>query len=280
VTATDLATVRAEERRIMNLYAPVYDGAVKTNGYVYQIERAQFVEWIAKTLRDVGRNPRTESVLDVGCGTGSASELLAQAGFTSVTGMDLADGMLAQARKRLLDRARWVQATIEEPPFGRATFDVVLALFTIHHLYDPGAFFRLADRTLRPGGWFFVLEYDGDSGTFEGGGGTGGTRALGDLLRGWYARKNRRALAARPAIEPLFNPAHRALGFDEIRRMLPDPDAYRVHREHRGVVLPALLPVLVEESAIDRTVARLAGAIDRRLERRGGLFQWIAGRRR
>jgi hypothetical protein len=89
------------------------------------------------------------------------------------------------------------------------------------------------------------------------------------------------ALAARPAIEPLFNPAHRALGFDEIRRMPPDPDAYRVRRERHGIVLPALLPVLVEESAIDRTVARLAGGIDRRLQGRpGGLFQWIAGHAR
>ena len=96
MTATDLATVRAEERRIMNLYAPVYDAAVKTNGYVYQIERAQFVEWVAKTLRDAGRDPRTESVLDVGCGTGRVSELLVQAGFTSVTGMDFADGMLVR----------------------------------------------------------------------------------------------------------------------------------------------------------------------------------------
>jgi len=41
--ATDLAAVLAEERRIMNLYAPDYDAATLANSYVYQIERSQFV---------------------------------------------------------------------------------------------------------------------------------------------------------------------------------------------------------------------------------------------
>lgn len=135
------------------------------------------------------------------------------------------------------------------------------------------------DRTLRPGGWFFVLEYEGASDSMEESRG-GPRRALGALVREVFARKNRRALDSRPNLAALFNPAHRTLGFEGIRSAMPDPGRYEVRREPRGVVLPALLPVLVEESSVDRAVARLAGAADRRLERRfGGVFQWIAGRR-
>ncbi|GAA0330518.1 methyltransferase domain-containing protein [Actinoallomurus spadix] len=44
--------------------------------------------------------PGAVDVLDVGCGTGSLSLLLAQAGHR-VTGVDLAPGMVSQARAKL-----------------------------------------------------------------------------------------------------------------------------------------------------------------------------------
>jgi len=278
--ATDLAAVLAEERRIMNLYAPDYDAATRTNSYVYQIERSQFIEWITKTLRDAGRDPRELSVLEAGCGTGSVLDRLAQAGFGRLTGLDLAEGMLLQARKRRLPQAGWTRALIEDPPFRSEVFDVILACFTLHHLYDPQAFFRLVDRTLRPEGWFFVLEYNADSGMLERSGG-GVRRSLGGLVRSLFAFKNRRALVSRPILPFLQNPAHRQLGFGAIRQAMAHPERYEIRRELRGLLLPTMLPVLIEESAFDRTVARWAGAADRHLERRfGGLFQWIAGRRR
>jgi SAM-dependent methyltransferase len=274
VTAS-LATVLAEERRIMNLYAPHYDDAMLTNSYVYQLERAAFVAWAARTVRASGGRPDALTVLDAGCGPGTVTALLAREGFARLVGLDLADGMLAEARKRALPGAHWVRATIEDAPFPPATFDAIVAGFTLHHLHDPQAFFHLVDRALRPGGWFFALEYD-DS-RVAAVSHADARRALGDAVRRAFARKNRRALAARPVLPPLFNPAHRALRFEEIRQAMPDPAAYDLHRESRGV----LLPVLVDESALDRLVARGAGAADRWLERRaGGLFQWIAGRRR
>ena len=73
--ATDLAAVLAEERRIMNFYAPHYDAAPLSNSYVYRIVRSQFVDWIVKTLRDSGRDPALLSVLEAGCGSGSVIDL-------------------------------------------------------------------------------------------------------------------------------------------------------------------------------------------------------------
>jgi SAM-dependent methyltransferase len=275
---TALSEVLGEERRIMNLYAPHYDAAVLSNSYVYRIERAEFVAWMTETLRDAGRDPRTLSVLDAGCATGGVMDLLSQAGFTRLTGIDLSEEMLVEARRRGIPGASWVQATIEEAPFARATFDVIVASFTLHHLRDLRAFFGLADWALRPGGWFFALEYDDSSPLADAR--HGSRRALGDVVRRAFARKNRRHLARLPVLPALFNPAHRQLAFADIDRAIGDPGSYEIRRSTRGVLLPALLPVLVEESAFDRMVARVASAADRRLERRvGGLFQWIAGRR-
>jgi SAM-dependent methyltransferase len=263
----------------MNLYAPYYDAATFTNSYVYRIERTDFVDWMTAMLRAAGRDLRTLSVLEVGCATGGVMDLLSRSGFERLVGIDLAEGMLAEARRRGVAGASYVQATIEDAPFANATFDVIVACFTLHHLHDLGPFFRLVDRTLRPGGWFFVLEYDDASVTA--GAGRGLRRALGDVVRRSFAIKNRRTLARRPMLPPLFNPAHRQLRFEDVVRAIGDAGAYDLRRESRGVLLPALLPVLVEESLLDRTVARLADLVDRRLERRlDGLFQWIAGRRR
>jgi ubiquinone/menaquinone biosynthesis C-methylase UbiE len=276
-----LADTLAEERRIAETWAPDYDRAAMSNAYVYRIERARFAAWVASTLRGAGRDPGTLALLDAGCGTGDVVERLSQEGFGDLTGLDLSEGMLRQARARNVPGARWVEGLIEEAPFDPGSFDAVLGCFTVHHLDDPAAFFRLADDVLRPGGWFFVLEYD--RGAAEWSASRGGTprRAAGDLVRAAFARKNRRVLEAQPTLPRLFNPAHRLRGWSELREAIPHPHDYELRRVSRGLLLPALLPVLVEESALDRRLARWAEAVDNRLApRTGGLFQWIAGRRR
>ena len=51
-----------------------------------------------------------DRVLDLGCGTGALmAQVLSEDGHRRVTGLDLSEGMLAQARVRLGDRADLVQ---------------------------------------------------------------------------------------------------------------------------------------------------------------------------
>jgi SAM-dependent methyltransferase len=187
--------------------------------------------------------------------------------------------MLAEAERRGPRNAAWVRATVEDPPFQPESFDVVVACYTIHHLHDPGDFFRLVDRSLRPGGWFFALEYDGGANVSDTARG-GSRRQLGDLARRAFALKNRSSLAARPEIVPRFNPSHRLLSYEEAIGYIPKPERYALHRVSRGPVRATLIPVLVHESAIDRAIARATGVVDRWLAGRApGLFMWIAGRR-
>ncbi|MCI0854653.1 MAG: class I SAM-dependent methyltransferase, partial [Chloroflexi bacterium] len=68
------------------------------------------------------------SVLDLGCGTGGHSLPLSQRGY-AVTGVDLSEPMLAQARLKAND-VNFVQGDVRELDLGRR-YDVVLMMFAV-----------------------------------------------------------------------------------------------------------------------------------------------------
>jgi SAM-dependent methyltransferase len=74
-------------------------------------------------------------VLDVGCDLGTLSAAAAARGAT-VTGADLAAGMLAEARGRH-PRIEFVRADAEALPFADGAFDIALAAFVVNHLRHP-----------------------------------------------------------------------------------------------------------------------------------------------
>ncbi|MFJ4096140.1 class I SAM-dependent methyltransferase [Kitasatospora sp. NPDC089913] len=99
-------------------------------------------------------------VLDVGCGTGSLSLLLAEAGHR-VTGVDLSPEMVARARRKLFDAGlagRFLVGDAAAPPTGGAAFDVVLARHLLWTLPEPGAALREWVARLRPGGRLVMVE--------------------------------------------------------------------------------------------------------------------------
>jgi SAM-dependent methyltransferase len=74
-------------------------------------------------------------VLDVGCGLGTLAAAAAARGAT-VTGADLAAGMLAEARRRH-PQIEFVLADAEALPFADGAFDVALGAFIVNHLPHP-----------------------------------------------------------------------------------------------------------------------------------------------
>ncbi len=74
-------------------------------------------------------------VLDVGCGLGTLAAAAASRGAL-VTGVDLADGMLAEARRRH-PSIEFVHGDAEALPFAAGAFDVALGAFVVNHLPHP-----------------------------------------------------------------------------------------------------------------------------------------------
>jgi SAM-dependent methyltransferase len=103
-------------------------------------------------------------VLDVGCGIGRWSTMLAARG-AFVTGMDLSPTMIAQAERRAVlngtvSRCRFLVQDLAQLDAGEK-FDLILGVTVLQHILDPAALRaavrRMSDH-LAPGGRMVLLE--------------------------------------------------------------------------------------------------------------------------
>jgi SAM-dependent methyltransferase len=275
----NLQSVLDEERDLMNFYAPHYRSSMLFNNYYYQQERRLFVDWILQTVRESGGDPEAMSYLDVGSATGEILQLLSASGCARLTGIDIAEQMLSESNHRPIPGVRLIHGAIEQHDFGDDRFDVITSCLTVHHMFDQAAFFRAVDRILVPGGWFFVLEYNGA--------GWGHLPWTGKPLewllvplRRAIKIKNRAVLTRLPPIPPRFNHAHKLLSYRDILDAVPGPARYRVMRYTRGLVLPVFKNALIRGSVVDAALYRVTDILDNVVKPFGaGYIQGIAGRR-
>ena len=93
-------------------------------------------------------------VLEVGCGEGYGTALLAGAA-TSIIGLDYDASTIEHAARRYPEAA-FVPGNLAALPFGATTFDVVVTLQVIEHVWDHPQFVRECRRVLRPDGVLLV----------------------------------------------------------------------------------------------------------------------------
>ena len=133
-------------------YVPMYDRAYHNPqiAYMRRVEDA-YIE----LTRPRGR------VLDIGCGPGRQSILLARLGC-SVLAMDISEGMLLEARRRAIslgleDRIEFVQASADALPVRPGAFNRAYSLFGAYNhapAYPRG--FRQLWEALRDGGIILI----------------------------------------------------------------------------------------------------------------------------
>ncbi|MFD0121596.1 class I SAM-dependent methyltransferase [Streptomyces virginiae] len=141
-------------------------------------------------------------VLDVGCGTGSLSLLLAEAGHR-VTGVDLAPRMVERAEAKLAaaglaERGRFLVGDAADPPTGQERYDVLLCRHLVWTLPDPGAALRAWVARLGPGGRLVLVE-----GRWREAGGSDVPYVAGAESLPWYGGITAEDLAA--AVRPLVS---------------------------------------------------------------------------
>jgi ubiquinone/menaquinone biosynthesis C-methylase UbiE len=107
-----------------------------------------------------------ESVLDIGCGTGTlAIAAKRQVGASAVVaGIDPSAEMIARAKRKAL-RARmdiaFEIASAQSLPFSDARFDVVTSTVMLHHLRRTARVEAIVEarRVLKPGGRLLIVDF-------------------------------------------------------------------------------------------------------------------------
>src|ERR1039458_323381 len=117
-----------------------------------------------KTLRRMDLRPG-ERVLDLGCGSGWATRLLARIvnegpqGFGQVVGIDIADEMIRQARaaSKDFDNIMFVQGSASQIPWEENFFDKVLSVESFYYYPDQDRALAELFRVMAPHGRLFIL---------------------------------------------------------------------------------------------------------------------------
>jgi sterol 24-C-methyltransferase len=117
----------------------------------------------ARLAAEIGL-PAGSKVLDAGCGIGNVARALAAHRALDVTGIDILDFNIAEARRRstkagLSDLTRFQLGDYHQLDFPDASFDGIYTMETFVHSANPKAALAEFARVLRPGGRLVMFEY-------------------------------------------------------------------------------------------------------------------------
>jgi SAM-dependent methyltransferase len=116
------------------------------------------------TLLEACNIQKDKTYLDVGCGIGTTSVLMAQKYGCKVVGLDTSQDLLNEAaelvkRKNLQDRVSFRQGDALNLPFGDNEFDGVIGQAVLILVKDKPKAVREALRVIKPGGTIGWLEW-------------------------------------------------------------------------------------------------------------------------
>lgn len=111
-------------------------------------------------------NIKPKNILDLGCGNGASSrELKSTFSASKITAVDIAPGMLEEAKKSQswFKTIHYQQADIDQLPFENNSFDLLFSNLTIQWLPDLKITFKELNRVLKPGGLLIFSTFGPDT---------------------------------------------------------------------------------------------------------------------
>jgi ubiquinone/menaquinone biosynthesis C-methylase UbiE len=142
VTTTQRRAFNDAITRFWSFAAPAYD-----TGCLQRLVYKPAQDEVIAQLSQHG----SRQIADVACGTGILTDRIQQElRPEEVYGLDMSDGMLAQARRRS-DRVRWMSSPAEQLPFEDGFLDAVVTTSAFHFFDQPAALSEF-NRVLAAGG--------------------------------------------------------------------------------------------------------------------------------
>jgi len=142
VTSVPRRTLNDAVTQFWSIAAPLYDLPFLQQ-WVYRPAQDEVIA----ALKDSGAH----RVADIACGTGIlATRIAGELHLDEVYGVDMSDGMLAQARARSSE-VQWRKGPAEHLPFEDGALDAVVTT-SAFHFFDQPAALRDFHRVLAPGG--------------------------------------------------------------------------------------------------------------------------------
>lgn len=139
------------------------DAFWKRGGYVYETVRDKvYYEEIDRHIAELFGDGAGRDILDLACGRGRLKGI---SDTGRVTGIDLSATAIELARTAHAARPnfRFLQMSAQELAFSDASFDDVLFVDALEHVFHPRKVLTEAARVLRPGGRFLVTSANRDS---------------------------------------------------------------------------------------------------------------------
>jgi ubiquinone/menaquinone biosynthesis C-methylase UbiE len=131
-----------------------FDGHAAVDSY--DVFTSESNQRLIDAIVRLGRFARGARVVDLGCGSGTFTDLLRQQGFRCV-GLDLSPKLVELGRQKYRD-VEFVEGDVEHLPFPDASFDGVVLSAIVHHLPELSRCASEVYRVLRPGGTFVAFD--------------------------------------------------------------------------------------------------------------------------
>ncbi|MEA5503443.1 methyltransferase domain-containing protein [Halotia wernerae UHCC 0503] len=137
----------------INQYEYQYQSANSPHHHIYLLN--PLMEMISEYSTLIN-NQKKLRILDIGCGNGSLSNLIAQHGYEVVGVEESASGV--KLAKQTFPNCHFIQGSIYNLPYAdiREKFDIVIAAEVIEHLFFPTELLKSAKNTLKPNGCLII----------------------------------------------------------------------------------------------------------------------------